>query len=112
MLLMPSRPPRHNPFGAPIAAADAERKRKAAIDARRGNSAGRGYDHIWRKIRLAKLSAEPLCRRCREAGRVTAAVEVDHIDGNSRNNADVNLRPLCKPCHSSRTARDQGFAVR
>lgn len=37
-------------------------------------------------------------------GRVTAATEVDHIDEDSHNNDPSNLQPLCKPCHSSKTA--------
>lgn len=107
---MPSRPPVYRPMGwKPPDQSERERKRR--LDARRGSSASRGYDHRWRKIRLAVLADEPLCRMCRERGRITEAKEVDHIDGNSRNNERDNLRPLCKPCHSGRTARDQGFAA-
>jgi 5-methylcytosine-specific restriction protein A len=59
-----------------------------------------------------------LCQPCREAGRVTVAVAVDHIvskaqakllhwsDG--RTNADDNLRAICKPCHDEKTARETG----
>jgi 5-methylcytosine-specific restriction protein A len=108
---MPARPPvYHSPGWRPPE--QSERERKARLDDRRGSSASRGYDHRWRKIRLAVLADEPLCRMCHERGRITAAQEVDHIDGNSRNNERDNLRPLCKPCHSGRTARDQGFAAR
>ncbi len=76
-------------------------------DEARGNSAARGYDRQWRKVRLRVLDSEPLCRFCKVEGRITPANEVDHIDGNSRNNDRANLRPLCKPCHSARTLRDQ-----
>lgn len=70
----------------------------------------RGYDHKWREqIRPAALAREPLCRFCKANGRVVRAAEVDHIDGDSRNNRPDNLRSLCKPCHSARTARDQSF---
>jgi len=80
-------------------------------DSRRGSSTARGYDYAWQsRIRPAALIREPLCRFCTEAGRTTVATEVDHIDGDSRNNEPANLRALCKPCHSARTARDQGFA--
>lgn len=91
----------------------AEHKRAVyrQIDARRGSSADRGYGHIWRsRVRPSVLSVEPLCRMCKANGLIVAAAEVDHIDGNSLNNDRDNLRPLCKRCHSARTARDQGFA--
>ncbi|WP_231332648.1 HNH endonuclease signature motif containing protein [Actinomadura graeca] len=52
------------------------------------------------------LRANPWCGRCGEL-----AVEVDHIDGlgprGPRGYDPGNLRSLCKPCHSARTARDQ-----
>jgi 5-methylcytosine-specific restriction protein A len=54
----------------------------------------------------------PLCCICAYAGRITAATEVDHLDGNSRNNDGMNLRSLCHSCHSARTARDQAFGRR
>ena len=74
----------------------------------RGSSHARGYDWSWRKpggIREQHLRREPLCRFCLPT--VTQATDVDHIDGNPRNNADSNLRSLCHACHSGRTARDQ-----
>lgn len=82
---------------------------KREHDARRPNAAARGYGAVWRRVRLQVLSGEPLCRTCKAKGRITSANEVDHIDGNSSNNDTVNLRALCKPCHSARTARDQAF---
>ena len=75
----------------------------------RGSSTERGYGYAWQKIRKGVLAEEPLCRFHLAEGRAVAAAEVDHIDGNSRNNARENLRALCKSCHSSRTARDQAF---
>lgn len=82
-------------------------------DARRGSATSRGYDWKWRQhVRPAALRDEPLCRFCAQSGRTVAASVVDHVDGNSRNNARTNLRPLCKPCHDARTARDQGFGRR
>jgi len=104
---MPTRPPSHKP-----AHSRSEQQRKADADRNRPGRRQRGYTRAWEKIRLAALRREPLCRACKAEGRVTAATEVDHIDGNARNNAADNLRPLCKPCHSRRTARDQGFGRR
>ena len=51
------------------------------------------------------LSTHPLC----SCG--ARATEVDHIDSlrSGGTHADSNLRAMCKPCHSSRTAREQGI---
>jgi 5-methylcytosine-specific restriction protein A len=89
-----------------------QRERDQRIDERRGSSTARGYGYAWQQLRLHMLRDEPLCRMCKAEGRVTAATEVDHVDGNSRNNARENLRPLCKSCHSRRTATDQAFGRR
>lgn len=71
----------------------------------------RGYDAAWRRLRLAVLRKEPLCRMCRAMGRVTPAEDVDHIetvvDRPDLRLAVNNLRPLCKSCHSRRTRADQ-----
>jgi 5-methylcytosine-specific restriction enzyme A len=64
----------------------------------------------WRAIRNAQLDKEPLCRECAKAGRVTAANTCDHIDGDCNNNPidGSNYQSLCGPCHSSKTAREDG----
>ena len=48
-------------------------------DSRRGSAAARGYGRKWQQARKAYLAANPLCRICEEAHRVTAATVVDHI---------------------------------
>ena len=95
---MPSAPPKHRPVGwvSP-----------AEYDRTRGSAAKRGYDANWRCVRIEHLKRNPVCVWCPDR-----ATEVDHIDGNARNNASANLRSACKPCHSRRTAKDQGFASR
>ena len=68
----------------------------------------RGYDKRWRRIRNAVLAAEPLCRHCAEAGRVTAAVLVDHIVPLPAGTHDrENLQPLCQRCHAVKTAGER-----
>lgn len=63
----------------------------------------------WRRLRKHYLIDHPLCRDCREAGRLTPAVEAHHVVGR-RKRPELALDPdnlmgLCKPCHSRRTAR-------
>jgi 5-methylcytosine-specific restriction protein A len=80
----------------------------------RPSSWRRGYDATWRGWRLAVLHAEPLCRVCRAAGRITAAVDVDHIvpkrDGGTESLA--NLQPLCHACHARKTKRETDARAR
>jgi 5-methylcytosine-specific restriction endonuclease McrA len=66
----------------------------------------------WRdRIRPRQLAVEPLCRVCREAGRVTEATQVDHIrvpNGDVRLQRDPgNLQSICATCHSLKTREDQ-----
>ena len=63
----------------------------------------------WRRLRRDTLTAHPLCQRCEEEGRVTAATEVHHvvpveeamgIAAMERLMFDPhNLRALCHDCH-------------
>ena len=85
-----------------------KKKYQQDYDKTRESSHRRGYDRNWRKVRLMVLNEEPLCRECTKEGRITPATEVDHIDGNARNLWRENLQPLCKSCHSKKTAKEQG----
>lgn len=60
------------------------------------------------------LDREPLCRHCKEQGRVTEAEEVDHIQPLEYGGtyADENVCPLCIPCHKAKTAKDRGYKHR
>jgi len=103
---MPIAPPRFHPSGKSREQREAERK--ARLDATRPSAKERGYDAAWRECRARFLKAHPVC----ECGAV--ANEVDHILS-VRTHPELrltwsNLRPLCKPCHSRRTASQQAFA--
>jgi 5-methylcytosine-specific restriction endonuclease McrA len=51
----------------------------------------------WMKIRRSVMArAGGICEECGER----LADEVHHVDGDLRNNALVNLRALCRPCHA------------
>jgi len=59
-------------------------------------------------MRAAHLAREPLCRHCALNNRVTAATDVDHVDGDDGNNDPSNHQSLCRSCHSAKTARENG----
>lgn len=84
-----------------------EAVRQQALDAGRPSAGARGYDATWRALRADVLRRHPRCA----CG--SKATEVDHLvairDGGARLDPK-NLRTMCKPCHSRRTATDQGFA--
>lgn len=65
----------------------------------------------WKSLRKAVLQDEPLCQVCLSRGRVQEAQEVDHIVpismAEDRAYDIDNLWGLCKPCHSSKTAKEK-----
>ncbi len=112
---MPYAAPKHCPAGHPPFTGRrcpmCETKRKKALDAARPSAAARGYDKDWRRVRGAFLKANPNCCECGQP-----ATDADHVHS-VRERPDLrlvwsNLRPYCHAHHSSRTARDQGFARR
>lgn len=94
---MPTLPPTHRTAEVPTL-----RARTRLAPSRRG------YGRAWQHMRLAHLRAHPLCQDCQERGLVTAAECVDHVDGDVANNDPSNHRSLCWPCHSKKTARQDG----
>jgi 5-methylcytosine-specific restriction enzyme A len=58
----------------------------------------------WKKFRLSKLRNDPLCERCKRAGKVVAASHVHHKielrDDWSRRLDWDNTESLCPSCHS------------
>lgn len=63
----------------------------------------------WLAIRQQVLMRDSYtCQTCgRVCGRKGEA-HVDHIDGDSGNNQMANLQTLCAPCHSRKTAKEDG----
>ena len=59
----------------------------------------------WRRLRVAQLTAKPLCRMCEELGQFVIATIVDHVRPHRGDLAlfhdETNLQSLCKPCHDS-----------
>ncbi|MGB4107754.1 MAG: HNH endonuclease signature motif containing protein [Alphaproteobacteria bacterium] len=104
---MPTRAPLHRPPGYRT-----EAQRKQEHDQRRPSASKRGYGSKWRKARDGYLRKHPLCVHCEREGRVTAALEVDHI---IPHRGDMKLfwnrqnwQGLCKTHHSIKTASEDG----
>ena len=93
----------------------ATRAARTQYDRWRGSSASRGYGGRWRKYRAVFLREHPLCVACQRAGRLTAALHVDHItpvDGDSDPLFwdESNHQGLCASCHSQKTAKENQLA--
>ena len=89
---------------------DAHRKQ---ADQSRGSRTDRGYNNRWLKARLTYLRRSPLCVVCKEAGRLVPAVIVDHIKPHKGDqelfwDSENNWQSLCRPCHSRKTATEDG----
>lgn len=63
----------------------------------------------WKKLRLIKLQADPLCESCVDAGRMAIANTVDHVTPISAGGHPFpsldQLTSMCPSCHSAKTAR-------
>lgn len=62
----------------------------------------------WRKLRMSKLMAQPLCEDCLSRGKITPATQVHHVDSFMNYEGDKrlqkaydynNLMSLCVECH-------------
>jgi len=107
---MPTSAPKHRPPGQKTA-----KQRSVAFDRQRASATNRGYDADWRRLRDAKLAANPLCEceDCARDKRVTVAQVVDHIQPIAERPelrlAWSNLRSMAKTCHDRHTARTRGW---
>lgn len=64
----------------------------------------------WRRLRLLKLSKNPLCEACEPRGIVKPAAHIDHVQPIKTGSEPwalqiENLRALCLSCHSRKTGR-------
>lgn len=103
---MPKRPPSFRLAGAPTREAT-----NRDHDRQRGTSTQRGYDSVWRRLRIMQLAEFPLCAFHLKRGEVVAATVVDHIES-VRDRPDLrlvqsNLQSLCAHCHDSVRQREQ-----
>lgn len=61
----------------------------------------------WKRVRARQLNAEPLCRFCKEIGRITAATVCDHVDPKTKTEAFFAgpFQSLCKQHHDGEKQR-------
>lgn len=102
---MPVRPKRHSP-------ASVNTPKYQPAEQQRGTSAQRGYGYRWQRARAGYLVKHPLCAECEKQGRVEAATDLDHVIAHRGDN-DLfwdreNWQGLCQPCHSRKTATEDG----
>lgn len=80
--------------------------------ARGDTAAARGYGSAWQKARKAYLTKNPLCVHCTDKGRLTPANTVDHVIAHKGDKKlfwdSSNWQALCAPCHSIKTAKEDG----
>lgn len=83
---------------------ECERAKRKRYEASRGNAGQRGYGAAWRKLCKEMLQAAPYCQCGRRAD------TVDHIVPRRRGGTDApgNLETMCRPCHSRKTAKEDG----
>ena len=78
-----------------------EQWKKKLVDGNRGVST-RNISRYLRRYLIEKFGEK--CTQCTWNKRHTlnghVPLEIDHIDGNSENNTESNLRLLCPNCHS------------
>lgn len=84
-----------------------------AYDQRRGTSTERGYGWKWRTYVEAYKRRNPLCVHCLARNVITPMQAVDHVKKVSGPSdplfwVPTNHQSLCNPCHSVKTATEDG----
>jgi len=65
----------------------------------------KGYNHAWAKSqRPYTLYKKEVCEECGFFAKHPSQLHVDHMDGDKKNNEEVNLKTLCANCHAYKTA--------
>ncbi len=87
---------------------------KGAAREQRPTAAQRGYDSRWQKARAGWLRSHPLCAdpAGSHQNQVVLATDIDHIVPHKGDKAlfwdSSNWQGLCKSCHSTKTAKEDG----
>ena len=94
--MMPTRIKTHRPLSAP---SPAKKWHKL-------------YGRRWQKASKQFLTLNPLCVSCQGEGVIEAAAVVDHVEPHRGDLekfwTESNWQALCKRCHDSKTASEDG----
>lgn len=101
---MPVRPKRHVPVIAKTAQHQPTEQPSSGAKCE--------YNYRWQKARAGYLAKHPLCAECERNARVAAATDLDHVIPH-RGDHELfwdrsNWQGLCHPCHSRKTATEDG----
>lgn len=70
---------------------------------------------LWKRLRLAQLTRDPICVYCERQGRIEIATVVDHIKPHKGDEIlfynPSNLQSLCKQHHDSTKALEESRGV-
>ena len=73
----------------------------------------KGYGRRWQKVSKLFLLKHPLCVRCKDDGKLTAATVVDHIKPHRGDQKlfwdESNWQSLCKQCHDKKTMTEDRY---
>lgn len=98
-----SRPPRFQPFQAPVAIAVQKMNKTGNY---RGSPRDRGYDAKWDRLSIAFRKRHPCCLWCEQIDRDTLTDLVDHIipvvDRPDLKHTWSNLMALCRHHHAQK----------
>lgn len=61
-----------------------------------------------RKHNKGSKKYKPLAKKCAKCGTTSGQLDIDHKDGNRKNNNRSNLRYLCRSCHRKMHAKRNG----
>lgn len=89
-----------------------DRKRESRARNGRGDHQRLYRTRRWAELRKRKLRDQPLCEECLRFNVTKGAEVVDHVVPHRGDMALMydyeNLESLCKSCHDSKTAREDG----
>ena len=109
--MMPNNPPTFRSRSAP---SRTEQRQQLDRIRRRDQPWRKWYSlRVWRNIRIAQLTSEPLCQRCKPKGVIVPATVVHH---QMPHHGDWHLfvsgpfESLCAPCHDSEAQAEERAA--